>query len=298
MIRIGIVGSDNSHAEVFSQMLNIPDPVTGEFAYPDARVTAIFGLDQKRTEQVAADGKIEHIVADPSEMIGMVDAVMVVFRHGGLHAKYALPFVEAGIPTWIDKPFCISEEDAKAVIEASKKHHTLITGGSTCKYTYDILLAKDAVSGQRRIGKFRTGVINFPAELDSEYGGLYFYGGHLSEMTLQAFGWDMRRVTARENNGVVTVIGEYDEYPVTMNFIPNNNVYYAVLYGDNGVITREIDISTCYEGGFAHFYEMLKTEKMPESYERLFKPVALLNAIEKSYKTGETVTIHELGETK
>ena len=90
MIRIGIVGSDNSHADAFSQMLNIADSQTGEFAYPDVRVTAIFGLDEKRTAEVALDGKIEHIVKDPSEMIGMVDAVMkydTIIFGGGLYAS-------------------------------------------------------------------------------------------------------------------------------------------------------------------------------------------------------------------
>lgn len=296
MIRIGIVGSDNSHADAFSQMLNIADSQTGEFAYPDVRVTAIFGLDEKRTAEVALDGKIEHIVKDPSEMIGMVDAVMVVFRHGGLHAKYALPFIEAGIPTWIDKPFCIDEDEVRQLIAASKKHHTLITGGSTCKYTYDVQMARETVTGNGRIGKFRTGVINFPAELDSEYGGFYFYAGHLSEMALETFGWDMKRVTAREKNGVVTAIAEYDDYQITMNFIPENNFYYVILYGDNGVVTREIDLAICYKLAFEKFYQMLKTGKMPVSYGNIFKPVALLNAIEKSYKTNETVEIHDLYE--
>ena len=295
MIRIGIIGSDNSHAEIFSKMLNIPDE-NGEYAYPDARVVAIYGAEEARTKEVAENGKIETIVNDPKEMMGKVDAVMVVFRPGGLHCQYALPYIEAGIPVWIDKPFCISEDDAKQVIAASKAHNTLITGGSTCKYTFDVQMASLAVQGKSRIGKFRTGVINFPADLESEYGGLYFYGGHLSEMTLATFGWDMRSVTAKEKNGVVTVIAEYDEYQVTMNFIPKNGQYFAVLYGDNGVITREIDISICYKLGFENFYNMLKSGKMPVSYENLFKPVALLNAIEKSYKTNATVKINGLND--
>ena len=32
MIRIGIIGSDNSHAEIFSKMLNIPNE-NGEYAF-------------------------------------------------------------------------------------------------------------------------------------------------------------------------------------------------------------------------------------------------------------------------
>ena len=51
MIRIGIIGSDNSHAEIFSKMLNIPDE-NGEYAYPDARVVAIYGAEEARPKKL------------------------------------------------------------------------------------------------------------------------------------------------------------------------------------------------------------------------------------------------------
>ena len=44
MIRIGILGSDNSHALAFSKLCNIPDE-NGIYAYEDVRVTAIYGKD-------------------------------------------------------------------------------------------------------------------------------------------------------------------------------------------------------------------------------------------------------------
>lgn len=155
MFKIGIIGSDNSHADAFPQLVNLPDKKTGEMLFPDFKVTSIFGLEKERTEQVAINGKIDEIVGKPEDMMGKVDAVMVVFRHGDLHAQYALPFIEAGIPTWLDKPFTIKNEDAKKVFEAASKKNTLVTGGSTVKYTYDVLMLKNAVENGSRIGSER-----------------------------------------------------------------------------------------------------------------------------------------------
>lgn len=283
MFRIGIVGSDNSHAEIFSKLVNLPDKDTGELMFPDCRVTCIFGLDEERTRQVAGSGRIEFVAERPEDFAGKVDAVMVVFRHGDLHARYALPFIEAGIPVWVDKPFSIKNEDALMMIKASEKSGAILTGGSTCKYSHDIQTLKSIVrTGSTRIGRIRTAVMNFPATLENEYGGIYFYGAHLAEMAMMVFGHDARSVVASESGGVVTAVVRYDQYQVTLNFIPGSEDYYAVLHGEKGTMFREIDISTCYIKGFGAFADMLRTKKPPLSFEQLYAPVELLNAVMRS----------------
>jgi predicted dehydrogenase len=292
MFRIGIVGSDNSHADAFSKLVNIPDAKTGEYAFPDCKVVGIYGFDKERTEQVARDGRIEFIAEEPEDLIGQVDAVMVVFRNGNLHAEYALPFIKAGIATWVDKPFTIKNEDAKQLIDAAKEHNTLLTGGSTCKYAYDVLMAKNVVENGSRVGKINTAAINFPATLENEYGGIYFYGAHLVEMTMAIFGYNPKAVVASENNGIVTSILKYEKYQVTMNFIPGAKEYHVVLFGENGTLVREIDISIVYRLGFEKFVEMLRTNKLVMPLENLYSVVQTFNAIVEAYTTKTEVQIN------
>lgn len=291
MYKIGIIGSDNSHAESFSRLVNVPDEKSGEYLFPDMRVTGIFGLEKERTEEVANNGKIEFIARNPEDLMDKVDAVMVVFRHGDLHAQYALPFIEACIPTWVDKPFAIRKEDALKMIESARINDTLLTGGSTLKYIYDVLMLKNEVQNGSRIGKVKSAVINFPATLKNEYGGIYFYGSHLAEMTLTAFGYDVRSVVASEKNENVIAVVKYDNYQVVMNFIPGSKENYVVLYGENGVIIGEIDISGCYIKGFEKFVQMLRTRKLPEPLDNLYASVNLLNAVVQSYNTKTEVEV-------
>ena len=123
MFRIGILGSDNSHALAFAKLCNIQD-TEGNYLYEDVRITAIYGKDddKKHTEEVAKEGRIEFIAEKPEDFFGKVDAVMVVFRRGSYHIPEILPFIEAGIPCWIDKPICKDISDVKLLENALKKY--------------------------------------------------------------------------------------------------------------------------------------------------------------------------------
>ena len=291
MFRIGILGSDNSHAEIFSKLVNLPDENTGEIPFPDMKVTCILGLDAARTRQVADDGKIGFIADTPDEMMGRVDAVMTVFRHGDLHRQYAMPFISAGIPTWVDKPFALKNEDARAMLEEAARCGTLLTGGSTCKHTYDVAALKNAYRNGSRAGRIHAAVMNFPATVENEYGGIDFYGAHLAEMAMEVFGHDAISVAATETKGNVTAIVKYDALQLVLHFLPDCKSYHALLYGDEGTVFREIDITHCYVKGFESFAAMLRTGKPPQQPVQLYAPVALMNAVRESLGTGHEVLL-------
>ena len=117
MFKIGILGSDNSHADRFSEILNLREHPS---YLPDsgAQVVAIWGQEAERTQQVAKNGKIATIVDQPAAMIGQVDAVFCVTRHGGLHKELVLPYIAAGIPVFVDKPLATDPNDARAIVAA------------------------------------------------------------------------------------------------------------------------------------------------------------------------------------
>jgi predicted dehydrogenase len=293
MINIGIIGSDNSHAMAFSKLVNISNQISGEYEFPDIRISHIYGLDRKQTEEVSVEGQIANIVDAPEDLLAKVDAVMVLFRHGDLHASYALPFLRAGIPVWIDKPFTIKIDDARMLVETAGQHNTLLMGGSTCKYAYDVLLLKNAVESMAMTGHIISGALNFPADLDSEYGGIFFYGAHMVEMLMTIFGYDVKSVSTSVNNGSVVAIAKYDRYQIIMNFTRKSHRYIGIIYGEKENIVREIDISIIYRLGFIKFIEMLKSGKAPLSHEQLVSPVILLNGIDKSIKENREVFLDE-----
>ena len=98
MIRVGIIGSENSHAMAFSKIFNL----SGK--YEDMRVVAVYGEERAASEAIQRECGVELVCDHPEEMIGRIDALMVTSRDGKLHFPYAKPFLEAGLPAFIDKP--------------------------------------------------------------------------------------------------------------------------------------------------------------------------------------------------
>jgi len=61
------------------------------------------------------------LVEKPSDMVGKVDGMLIEAVDGTVHFERARPFLEAGNPCFIDKPFTCSVADAKKILELSEK---------------------------------------------------------------------------------------------------------------------------------------------------------------------------------
>lgn len=78
-----------------------------------AQVTHVWTDNPAEAPLVAATARIPHIVAQPEDVIGQVDAVIIATDDGLDHVRRARPFVEAGLPVFVDKPLATSLEDLR-----------------------------------------------------------------------------------------------------------------------------------------------------------------------------------------
>lgn len=282
MFRVGIIGSENSHAMAFARIFNgLEDGIS----YPDIQVVAVGGHYPAESQKVFDACGLDFIAADPKEMLGKVDAVMVTARNGRFHPEFARPFIEAGIPAFIDKPFANDAGEALALARLAKEKGVPLVGGSSTKYAYDVQLLQNAVK-TGSAGAVFGGDVAVPLNMNNEYGGFYFYSSHLAEITLTIFGYDPKSVMAFRQGDNVTAVTRYDRYDVTGHFNDGNYNYSATVFGKNRTLFRELDISLIYRHECENFAHMLRTGEMDQSYEELILPVYYLNAVKKSYETG------------
>ncbi len=80
---------------------------------PDAHVTHVWTDDPADAERVARASLIPNVVKRAEDVIGQVDAVVVATDKGGEHVARCRPFVEAGLPVFVDKPLVDNEKDLK-----------------------------------------------------------------------------------------------------------------------------------------------------------------------------------------
>ncbi len=282
--RIGMVGSENSHAMAFADIFS-KDP-----ALQDMKITAIYGdEDRAESEKVQALFPDAVIVDKVEDMLGLVDAVMITSRDGKHHYPYAKPFLEAGIPLFVDKPFTVKLSDAQALVALAKEKGVPLCGGSSVKYDQHIQeLRSYVLAGNKPI---YGGALSAPVYLDSPYSGFYFYASHLTEMTLEIFGFNPKSVTAvKYENGVCATV-HYDGFSVANHFKVGAEDYSAVLYTAEGAYLREITGEGCFEKECQSFVDVVRKGEMHYTYEELMTPVYYMNAIKEAYETGKTVEV-------
>ena len=66
--------------------------------------------------------------SEPEDLVGRVDAA-VVAAPTGLHAKVAIPLLEAGIDLLIEKPIAATVEDARAIVVTARRYGRVVAVG-------------------------------------------------------------------------------------------------------------------------------------------------------------------------
>jgi predicted dehydrogenase len=308
MFKIGILGSDNSHADRFSEILNRSDhpaylPNSG------AQVVAIWGQEAERTKQVADNGRIATIVANPNDMMGKVDAVFCVTRHGGLHRQLVTPYLEAGIPTFVDKPLAVDPDDARAIAALAQAKGVPFSSFSTVRFS----ASTQAFAAEcAKLGGVRVGSYSGPASRRNIYGGIIFYAVHSIEMMLMIQGTGVTWVDAQEGlavddagNGNISVTcgygaGENKGALGTLALtVDAKYAFTAHAIGREGLAYRLLDISDCYHEGMKVILPTLRGEKVAAPHgvptlEAMVEAVQIATAIERSLDENRRVELSEL----
>ena len=290
MIRIGIIGSDNSHADRYSELCNMPDdPKLKDLQVPDAKVVALFGIPEHdaRTKEVSTKYHIPSVVSSPEEMIGKIDLAICVFRKGSLHAKWSLPVIKAGIPIYVDKPFASSAADARAMLAAADKSGAPITSMSSFRVAQSTLAFK---AEMEKVGPVTYGISIGPGDRKSENDGLIFYGIHAVEVMLTCFGHGVKDVRAvDQNNNIVATVTYPDDRIVTLTFVGNAQyAFRAIAFGKKGQAMFTPGSGSYYRDALVSVIEMAKTRKRPLSNEQMLEQVQMFHAIEQSLNSGGT----------
>jgi len=292
-MRIGIVGAENSHTAAVAKTLNI-DKACGR-----ARVVAVWGETRAFAERAAEAGQIPRIVRRPEEMIGEIDGVMLDHRHAKYHMPAVRPFIEAGIPAFVDKPFSFTVAEGWKLLQLAGKKRVPVTSFSTIPEQAGF--GKDLLRQVRAAGKITAVETRGPCDLKSKYGGVFFYGIHQVDAILKAFGPGIAAVqvikASRPNPNAVAVMTYRNGGPVvTMHCIQEGGYGFAFravgIKGNVDYAHRSDDDP--YLAGARKFLKMFRTGKMPHTPAEILEPIAVLEALGKSARTGRRVPVTTL----
>lgn len=173
------------------------DPATVGIA--GAKVTHLWTDNPGDAQLIAAAALIPNVVGSPEEVIGQVDAVIVPTDDGDDHVRRVRPFVEAGLPVFVDKPLATNLDDlAQFVVWRVRGAKIISTSG--LRYAVEFQALKQSLP---KLGELRW-VTSFTENGWERYGihaleaaGVLLGPGFVSVRTTPLEGGDIVDVTHR-----------------------------------------------------------------------------------------------------
>lgn len=287
MYKIAIIGSENSHCGHFAAALA---PKNGDKLFPELELIGVCG-DAASNEAVAKNCSCESYTDDPTAFLGKVDCVMVTSRHGGLHLKYAKPYIDAGCDVWLDKPITASVEDARELVRLVKEKKILLCGGSSLAGAESTVKMKEFVTANA--DKVIGGHVTAPVNLVNEYGGFWFYSQHLVQMITEVFRQNVVSVEAKPNANGVHAVYHYPKFDVTAYFGTGYSI--TVYVGGYGVKCESIDLPGDYfMPELRETADMLLNRRVRQTPEEVVYPVLVLDATVRAMESGKTESVPTL----
>ena len=280
MYKIAILGCENSHANAF---LRLGKDVS------DIEFVGVYSEDTDAAQKLHDEFGV-YVMKSADELLGKVDGIIVTARHGDNHYKYAKPYIEYGIPMFIDKPITCKISDAEEMISEFEKYGVKVSGGSMVPLADCVQSLKKEVS-EEASGKVIGGFLRAPVNLCNPYGDFYFYSQHLVQTMCEIFGNYPKSVKAYQNDKIITVIVRYEKYDVVCEFTDGMYVYSAHVSFENKILGGAFVLDNCVEREFEEYYNLLKGGEQKQSYRDFIAPVYILNAIDRSLKSGNEETI-------
>ena len=130
MFRIGTVNIDTSHAPAFADLFR-----QGTVA----RYTSVYNDGFRSDEEVDSFMKnhgVETRYGSLEEMAGNVDLAFIQSCNWDRHIELAAPFLNAGVPVFIDKPIAGNLRDCLELERLAEEGHVIL-GTSAMRYTYE-----------------------------------------------------------------------------------------------------------------------------------------------------------------
>lgn len=252
---------------------------------PGARVTHIWTDDPADAPKVAAASLIDNVVTRPEDVIGQVDAVVIATDDGTDHVRRARPFVEAGLPVFVDKPMAVSLDELRQFVEWHRAGRILLST-SGMRYAPEMRADFSALGDLRWITSFtcktweRYGIHALEA-VEPLIGP-----GFLTVTTLGGENGDVVHLTHR--SGVRVTLGAlHDAY----------GSFGAVhLYGTKGELALKLtDTYQAFRGQLVAWIDMLRTGRRPLPFEETVELMAVIIAgIRSREQGGRTIAIADI----
>jgi hypothetical protein len=286
-LRLGIVGTDTSHAVAFTALLNdpaAPDHLAG------ARIVAAYKggspdipESASRVDKYAAELQSKYgveIVPDIATLLTKVDAVLLESVDGRPHLALFREIAKGHKPVFIDKPLSSTLRDAREIVKVAKEAGVPWFTASTLRFSSGMPALH--IAGLNGAFVWAPGPKEEHHELD-----LTWYGIHGVEMLYTILGPGCEKVwrTSTADQDVIT--GQWKDGKIgVVRLLRPYSSYGAVVFSPKEVRTNEKDLYTGYRGMVVEMLKFFHTGVAPVPQEETLEMFEFMDASQRSLKAG------------
>jgi predicted dehydrogenase len=254
-----------------------------------AQVTHVWCDDPADAQRVAEAAHIPHVAQNATDVIGQVDAVVIATDKGHEHVERARPFIEAGLPVFIDKPLTDNEADLKQFIAWHDAGKPLMST-SCMRYAPEFagLRARIHAVGEPRL------IIHAMLKSWDRYGihaleGVYPFLAPGGWTSVSHSGDDKQCVVhVRHDSGVEVVL------PVIEDMV--GGYAHLSVYGTKGMLhARAADTFTAFKAQLVAFVDYLRSGALPFDFAQTVELMTIIIAgIRSREQGGGTVALSRI----
>lgn len=329
-VRVGILGADIVHALQYASvirpardshaaMLSVPplDPrmerriaplrcpaaaepaslytradIENDPSFDGVDVVGWWGEKRADAEAMARTLDVDHMYATVEQMVDDVDAAMICTYEGSDHRRLALPFLQVGIPTFVDKPFATDVAAARAMVQTAQESHGVLFSSSPWKWSPAV---QDLARRLPELGEVRTVVVTGPG-----INGPFFYITHLVETAYYLLGSGVERVSCVSDAEHHLITCRYsDGRLLVVNALRRVDwLRHIVVYGEHGYLEADISNAHRDEGQVRtviEFVHAIRHGRSPLPLDHLVEMTAVMVGAEQSARAhGDVVWLRDL----
>ncbi len=283
-LRLSAIGLETTHGYIYPAMLNGYDPATlrtdsvehvwnifptggAPSVDSDVRVVACYDPNQDLARRVTNACLIERVCPTLEDAYTDVDGALILSGDAGAHRAQATPALEAGLATFVDKPFTATSEDAEAIANLAEKHQAPLFCTSAMRF------APQTVALRERMHK----TVGTPLAAHSIGTGDYeSYAVHSLEILFGLWGGGVSAVHSSGRSGFTTVQLDYTDGRRAVWQVCQRMAwqFHLAVYGTNGVDEAHVKFDDRYTIFRA------TAERMAQFAQHRISPVAIQETLE------------------
>ncbi len=299
VIRVGMVSLDTSHVVAFAKLMN---DSKSEGPLAEVRVVAAypggspdFPLSTNRvkgfTKQVRELGV--EIVPSIAELLGKVDAVMLMSVDGRPHLEQFKQVLPTKKPVFIDKPCAASLADVVEIFRLANEHGVPCFSSSSSRFSGDYRQMRNNPD----IGRVKGCDAYSQSRAAPHHPDLFWYGCHGVDLLFTVMGTGCRSVRALQTPYTEQVTGVWNDVRVgnyrSIREHTSKTGLGVTVFGEKAIVYNNHYYD--YRPLVVEIAKFFKSGKAPFAAEETVEAFAFMEAAEESKRSGgKTVLIADV----